>query len=345
MAASENQTAMASENKQKPLATAKGLDLSDIRSDISKLIYARDHDDGSYAPLLIRFAWHCCGTYDRHSDTGGSNGGTMRFEAEQKDPENAGLGKAIKLLEPIVQKYGHVLSTADIYILAGYVSIEASGGPHIRFRHGRKDFTMEEAIKIHGPTGCPFGSGKENPNGSRLPSADLGPEEEAPKGCPMHQKEAKTIAHIRAVFDRLGFDDNETVALILLGHQYGRCHPENSGYFGAWNSFNPTGWQMDGLGYFAVYNQMINSYYEVPGKQSGKRQYVNGRMGNDFMMLIADMALWWDPTFQKIVKAYNRDRRGFKSDAIKAWTQLTELGCKSLHEEITPRPAGRSSMY
>ena len=78
-------------------------------------------------------------------------------------------------------------------ILAGNVAIEASGGPHIRFRHGRKDFTMDEAIEIHGSSGCPFGSGKLNPSGSRLPAADLGPDEKAPKGCPMHQRESSSF--------------------------------------------------------------------------------------------------------------------------------------------------------
>ena len=40
----------------------------------------------------------------------------------------------------------------------------------------------------------------------------------------MHEREAPTIRAMRGLFDRLGFDDKETVALIILGHQYGRCH-------------------------------------------------------------------------------------------------------------------------
>ena len=46
----------------------------------------------------------------------------------RNDPENSGLSKAIKLLSPIVEKYPW-LSTADIWILAGYVAIETTGGP------------------------------------------------------------------------------------------------------------------------------------------------------------------------------------------------------------------------
>ena len=114
------------------------INLARVRSDIEALMRDRSHDDGSYAPLLIRFAWHNCGTYDKSNNTGGSNGATMRFHSEKNDPENSGLSKAIKLLSPIVEKYPW-LSTADIWILAGYVAIEVSGGPSIPFCFGRKD--------------------------------------------------------------------------------------------------------------------------------------------------------------------------------------------------------------
>merc|ERR1719446_1710486 len=158
---------------------AHAIDLSDVRKDLRDSLYCKGHDDGSYAPLLIRFAWHCCGTYDKESQTGGSNGATMRFEAEANDSENAGLHKAKNLLAPIHERHPW-LSLADLWILAGYVAIEATGGPRIRFAYGRKDFTKEEAIAIYGKSGCPFGDGKFNPNGSRLPAADLGPDKSVP---------------------------------------------------------------------------------------------------------------------------------------------------------------------
>lgn len=41
-----------------------------------------DYDDGSYGPTLVRLAWHCSGTYDKNTNTGGSNGATMRFAPE-----------------------------------------------------------------------------------------------------------------------------------------------------------------------------------------------------------------------------------------------------------------------
>ena len=106
------------------------------------------------------------------------------------------------------------------------------------------DYTTEQAELRYGERRCPFGDGAHNPCGSRLPSADLGPDPAAPAGCPMHKKEAPTIADMRGTFTRLGFDDKEAVCLVLLGHQFGRCHPEASGYAGSWYGFDPAHWNI-----------------------------------------------------------------------------------------------------
>lgn len=44
---------------------------------------------------LHRLAWHSSGTYDKISKTGGSQGGTMRFQQELADGANAGLVNAV----------------------------------------------------------------------------------------------------------------------------------------------------------------------------------------------------------------------------------------------------------
>merc|ERR1712070_1158291 len=239
------------------------LDLTNVRNDILAVMEDPTHDDVSYAPLLIRFAWHLSGTYDKDTKTGGSNGATMRFEGEANDPENAGFGKAKALLAPIHQRYPW-LSYADLCILAGYVAIEAAGGARIRFAHGRKDFKKEEAMAIYGKSGCPFGDGKFNPNGSRLPAADLGPDKNVPASAPMCQREAPTINAMRSTFLRMGFDDRETVALILFGHQFGRCHREVSGYEGAWWGRDPTTVNSEGLGFLYCIANYDWEYEENP---------------------------------------------------------------------------------
>lgn len=60
-----------------------------------------EYDDGSYGPVLVRLAWHCSGTYDQLTGTGGSNGATMRFAPESDHGANAGLKTARDFLEPV----------------------------------------------------------------------------------------------------------------------------------------------------------------------------------------------------------------------------------------------------
>merc|ERR1719433_2345402 len=164
-----------------------------------------DFDDGSLGPVFVRLAWHCSGTYDQKTCTGGSYGATMRFSPEAGDGANAGLEIARKRLEPIKEKFPEI-SYADLYIFACYVAIEEMGGPQIPFRWGRRDAgsAHSDDTQLTIP-----------PNG-RLPDA------------------AQGAQHVRDVFYRMGFNDREIVALVGGGHALGRCHTDRSGFDGPW---------------------------------------------------------------------------------------------------------------
>eukprot|EP00056_Hartaetosiga_gracilis_P018782 m.11863 g.11863 ORF g.11863 m.11863 type:complete len:322 (+) comp7062_c0_seq1:145-1110(+) len=167
--------------------------MSALRADIEDII-----DDEMAGPVFVRLAWHCSGTYDKNSGTGGSDGATMRFTPESTDGANAGLGKARDMLEPLKAKYP-TISYADLYTFAGVVAVEYMGCPTVSWKAGRTD-------AADGST-CP-------PNG-RLPDA------------------AQGAAHLRDVFYRMGFNDREIVCL-TGAHTLGHCHIENSGFDGPW---------------------------------------------------------------------------------------------------------------
>ena len=174
-------------------------DYDAVRSAIAGLLDAEGYDDGSYGPVLVRLAWHCSGTYDAKTGTGGSNGAAMRFDPEASHGANAGLGVARSLLEPIKKKFPWI-SYADLYTLAGAVAVEEMGGPKIEWAPGRSDFA-------DGSASC---------KDSRLPDA------------------AQGAKHLRAVFSTgMGFDDREIVAL-SGAHSLGRCHTDRSGFDGPW---------------------------------------------------------------------------------------------------------------
>ncbi len=124
----------------------------------------------------MRLAWHSAGTYDKSDGSGGSNGATMRFDPESGHGGNKGLDVARKILEPLKQKYPEV-SYGDLWTFAGVVAVEALGGPKVPWRPGRVD-------KKAG-TDCP-------------------PEGRLPDG-------AKGQDHVREVFGRMGFNDQEMV--------------------------------------------------------------------------------------------------------------------------------------
>jgi len=99
-----------------PREEAKGgVDYRAVAADIEELITRVPYR----GPPLVRLAWHSSGTYDRISRTGGSGGGTIRFQEELDHKENVGLIQPVKWLEKIKVKYGDGLSYADLYTLAG----------------------------------------------------------------------------------------------------------------------------------------------------------------------------------------------------------------------------------
>ncbi|KAJ3125673.1 heme peroxidase [Nowakowskiella sp. JEL0407] len=268
--------------KQTPVEVkSKKLDYQAVYNRIAAILEDNDYDDGSYGPVLVRLAWHASGTFDKSSQTGGSNGATMRYGPEASDGANAGLDVARKLLEPIKKEFPE-LSYADLWTLAGVVAIQEMGGPVVPWRAGRTDAVSEAA--------CP-------PQG-RLPDA------------------AKDQNHVRAVFSRMGFTDQEIVALVGA-HALGRCHTDRSGFDGPW-TFSPTTFTND------YFKRLVGEKW-VEKKWKGPKQYVDKATGN-LMMLPADLALIKDKSFKQYVDLYAKDEEKFFADFSSAFAKLLELG-------------------
>ncbi|KAJ3412468.1 heme peroxidase [Chytridiales sp. JEL 0842] len=263
-----------------PAAPLKPLNYQDVYNDIAAILENPDYDDGSYGPVLVRLAWHAAGTYDKTTGTGGSNGATMRFSPEAGHGANAGLDVARNLLEPIKKKHPQI-SYSDLWSLAGVVAIQEMGGPVIPWRPGRVDAVSAEAC---------------TPDG-RLPAAD------------------KAQDHLRDIFYRMGFNDQEIVAL-AGAHALGRCHTDRSGFEGPW-TFAPTTFSND---YFVRLTQ--DRWSER--KWSGPKQFQD-KTGK-LMMLPADMALIKDRAFSKHVYAYAKNSDLFFKDFAAAFKKLLELG-------------------
>ncbi|KAF8800175.1 heme peroxidase [Phlegmacium glaucopus] len=95
--------------------------------------YYNTVSDGSYG-----LAWYASGTYDKDSNTGGSNYATMRFEPESLHGANAGLNIARELMEKVKEEFPWI-SYGDLWTLAGVAAIQEMAGPKIPWRPGRID--------------------------------------------------------------------------------------------------------------------------------------------------------------------------------------------------------------
>ncbi len=214
----------------------KKLDLAAVKRDLHALMTDSQPwwpaDYGHYGPFFIRMAWHSAGTYRTGDGRGGAGAGQQRFAPLNSWPDNGNLDKARRLLWPIKQKYGANLSWADLMILAGNVAIESMGGPVFGFGGGRADVWEPEKDVYWGTEENWVGDGAE----TRIqPDKDMVLEEPLaaiqmgliyvnPEGPGGHPDALQSARDIRETFARMGMNDEETVALTVGGHTFGKAH-------------------------------------------------------------------------------------------------------------------------
>ena len=208
----------------------KTLDVEALKADIFELMTASQDwwpaDYGHYGPLFIRMSWHAAGTYRIADGRGGGGSGAQRFAPLNSWPDNASLDKARRLLWPIKRKYGRKISWADLLVFTGNCALESMGFKTFGFGFGREDIWEPEEI-FWGQEDTWLGD--ERYSGDRELSGPLGAVQmgliyvnpEGPNGNPDPHAAAKDI---RETFARMAMNDEETLALIVGGHTFGKTH-------------------------------------------------------------------------------------------------------------------------
>ncbi|EER09197.1 conserved hypothetical protein, partial [Perkinsus marinus ATCC 50983] len=234
---------------------------------------------------------------------GGASGGII-YDVELSDAANAGLPKALKFLQPIKAKYPGV-SWADTIQLASACALKHCGGPDIipYMKFGRKD--------ISGPEECP-------PAG-RLPM---------PEGAD----------HLRKIFYRMGFNDQEIVAL-SGGHTIGRAFKDRSGTVeeaagrGTQYTNGSEVARLDGKegigmkggrSWCRKWLKFDNEYF-INIMEDAKSK---SKVDNGLLVLKSDNCLVTDPSFRPYVEVYAKDNNKFLCDYAQAHIKLSELGCQ-----------------
>ncbi|MFT4248541.1 MAG: catalase/peroxidase HPI [Pseudomonas sp.] len=394
-------------NKSDPLGEAfdyaeefKKLDYAALKQDLHALMTDSQDwwpaDFGHYGPLFIRMAWHSAGTYRIGDGRGGGGRGQQRFAPLNSWPDNVSLDKARRLLWPIKQKYGQKISWADLMILTGNVALESMGFKTFGFAGGRPD-TWEPDQDVywgretkwlggderysHGSPGvdeshgvlvkdddsqAPHTRDLENP----LAAVQMGliyVNPEGPDGNPDPLLAAKDI---RDTFARMAMNDEETVALIVGGHTFGKTHgagpAENVGAepeaadlesqgLGWANTFGtgkgahaitsglevtwtqtPARWS-----HFFLQN-LFNHEWELTRSPAGAHQWVakdaEASIPDAFdrskrwlpTMLTTDLSLRFDPAYEKISRRFLENPDQLADAFARAWFKLT-------HRDMGPR--------
>ncbi|MCA1199108.1 catalase/peroxidase HPI [Sphingomonas sp. R647] len=215
----------------------KKLDYAALKADLVALMTDSQPwwpaDYGHYGPFFIRMAWHAAGTYRTADGRGGANSGQQRFAPLDSWPDNGNLDKARRLLWPIKQKYGQQISWADLFILTGNVAIESMGGPVFGFGGGRADVYEPERDIYWGSEDKWVNEGVQTRIDPDKNMAELeGPlaaiqmgliyvNPEGPGGNPDPLLSARDM---KATFERMAMNSEETVALTAGGHTFGKAH-------------------------------------------------------------------------------------------------------------------------
>jgi len=300
----------------------KKLDLEAVKKDLYALMTDSQDwwpaDYGHYGGLFIRMAWHSAGTYRMGDGRGGAGSGTQRFAPLNSWPDNVNLDKARRLLWPIKQKYGGMISWADLMILAGNCALESMGFKTFGFGGGRED-VWEPEEDIYWGTETEW-LGDQRYSGDRelenpLAAVQMGLIYVNPEGPNGNPDPVASGRDVRETFARMAMNDEETVALVAGGHTFGKCHgagdashvgpePEaagieeqglgwkssfgsgkggdtiSSGIEGAWKP-NPTKWDM---GYL---NVLFRYEWELVKSPAGAYQWLAKDVAEEDMVVDA----------------------------------------------------------
>jgi len=354
------------------------LDVEALKQDLIELMTTSQDwwpsDYGHYGPLFIRMSWHAAGTYRIADGRGGGGQGAQRFAPLNSWPDNASLDKARRLLWPIKQKYGRKISWADLLVFTGNVAMESMGFKTFGFGFGRPDIWEPEEV-FWGTEDTWLGD--ERYSGDRKLSGPLAAVQmgliyvnpEGPNGNPDPVAAARDI---RETFARMAMNDEETVALIVGGHTFGKTHgavdpskvgpePEGApieqqglgwkgslqregggvqmltgGPEGAWTA-EPTKWNNDFL------DNLFRYEWELSESPAGAKQWAPIDPDDDdlvvdahdpskrvpVMMLTTDLALRFDPAYEKISRRFYENPDELADAFARAWYKL-------LHRDMGP---------
>jgi len=351
------------------------LDVDALKAEVASVLTTSQDwwpaDYGHYGGLMIRLSWHAAGTYRIFDGRGGGGQGAQRFAPLNSWPDNGNLDKARRLLWPVKQKYGDKISWADLLVFAGNVALESMGFKTFGFAFGRPDISEPEEI-LFGEEDEWLGTNKRY-SGRRDLAQPYGAttmgliyvNPEGPEGKP---DPVAAAVDIRETFGRMAMNDEETAALIVGGHSFGKTHGAgDADLVGAEPEGAPI--EQQGLGWKSAYgsgkagdaitsglevvwtttptkwsNNFLENLYgfewELTKSPAGAWQFVAkdaeavipdpfGGPNRKPTMLVTDISLREDPIYREITSRWLEHPEELAEAFAKAWYKL-------LHRDLGP---------
>jgi len=351
------------------------LDVDALKAEVASVLTTSQDwwpaDYGHYGGLMIRLSWHAAGTYRIFDGRGGGGQGAQRFAPLNSWPDNGNLDKARRLLWPVKQKYGNKISWADLLVFAGNVALESMGFKTFGFAFGRPDIWEPEEI-LFGEEDEWLGTSKRY-SGTRDLAQPYGAttmgliyvNPEGPEGEP---DPVAAAVDIRETFGRMAMNDEETAALIVGGHSFGKTHGAgDADLVGAEPEGAPI--EQQGLGWKSAYgsgkagdaitsglevvwtttptkwsNNFLENLYgfewELTKSPAGAWQFVAkdaeavipdpfGGPNRKPTMLVTDISLREDPIYREITSRWREHPEELAEAFAKAWYKL-------LHRDLGP---------
>ena len=351
------------------------LDVDALKAEVASVLTTSQDwwpaDYGHYGGLMIRLSWHAAGTYRIFDGRGGGGQGAQRFAPLNSWPDNGNLDKARRLLWPVKQKYGNKISWADLLVFAGNVALESMGFKTFGFAFGRPDIWEPEEI-LFGEEDEWLGTNKRY-SGTRDLAQPYGAttmgliyvNPEGPEGKP---DPVAAAVDIRETFGRMAMNDEETAALIVGGHSFGKTHGAgDADLVGAEPEGAPI--EQQGLGWKSAYgsgkagdaitsglevvwtttptkwsNNFLENLYgfewELTKSPAGAWQFVAkdaesaipdpfGGPNRKPTMLVTDISLREDPIYREITSRWLEHPEELAAAFAKAWYKL-------LHRDLGP---------
>jgi len=181
--------------------------------------------------------------------------------------------------------------------MAGAAAVEASGGPAIRLRYGRK----------------------QTSDGEQHCCEQVRSKSAATAAPPFPDGASSAADHLRCVFSRMGLNDADAVAL-MGAHTLGRAHQSRSGHGAAHTPYTkqagaarPRG----GSSWTKNWNRFDNGYFQ---------ELVAAQQDAHLLKLPTDLALLEDPEFSQHVHRYAQDEKVFFEEYAAAHLRMSEVG-------------------